>query len=169
MKIIKKQSLLYIVGFILVLINISCGSTQSGNSVVNQKLKDLINKREFEIENDWAAPMRGPQINLIGNSNYIRFKNDSVEVYLPYFGVRHSGGGYGSENGIKFEGIAKELNYTTDNKNNPVITFKASQTSENLDFRITLYQNMKTDTRVNSSQRDPISYRGDIHESPYQE
>lgn len=171
MRTLKKHPLrtgLYILGFLLTFLSFSCGIVQK-NPEDNQDLQDLINKKKFEIENNWASPMRGTQINLIGNPNYIRFKNDSVEVYLPYFGVRHTGGGYNSENGIKFEGVPENLNFSTDKKNNTVITFEADQDSENLDFRITLYQNEKASTSVNSSQRDPISYRGNIHDLPEQE
>ncbi|WP_159039945.1 DUF4251 domain-containing protein [Christiangramia fulva] len=147
----------------------SCGSGRNINADENENLQKLVQSRHFEIENDWAAPLRGSQINLIGNTNYIRFVNDSVMVYLPYFGVRYSGGGYNSEGGFKFEGIPENLQFGKDKKDNTVITFETDQGSENLDFRITLYGNKNAVTNVNSSDRDAISYRGDVHEWKEQE
>lgn len=129
-----------------------------------ENIQQLVGKRHFEIENTWAIPLRGSQVNLIGNPNYIRFKNDSVELFLPYFGVRHSGGGYNSESGIKYEGIAQDLEIEMNKAGNTEITFEGKQQSESLDFRITLYPNLNAYTHVTSSQRDPISYKGEVHE-----
>jgi len=151
----------------IVLMIMACGSTKNtGNSNDLQdfeQLRELVSSREFEIENDWAVPLRSPTINLIGNSNFIRFKGDSVALFLPYFGVRHSGGGYGTAGGIEYEGPAKEL-YTSENmaKNNILIKFEGRQGSEHLQFIITLFSKGNVSTSVNSSERDPISYWGNV-------
>ena len=71
-------------------------------------MKSLVSGGEFEVDNQWLYPLRGNQINLIGNPNYIRFYKDSVDVYLPYFGVRQFGGGY-NESGINYSGKPKDF------------------------------------------------------------
>lgn len=149
---------------LIAVLSFSCGSSMDRSSESMANLQQLIDQKHFEIENDWAMPLRGSQINLIGNPNYIRFKNDSVELFLPYFGVRQSGGGYNSESGIKYEGIAQDLQIRKNKAGNTEILFEGEQKSENLDFRIILYPNLNAQTHVNSSQRDPISYKGEIHE-----
>ncbi len=158
--------------FIIILVSVlsfSCGSSVNRDTAADENLQQLISERHFEIENDWAMPLRGSQINLIGNTNYIRFKNDSVDLFLPYFGVRHTGGGYNSEGGIKYEGIARNLDFSQDKDSNTVISFEGRRKSESLDFRIVLYPNMKAYTNVTSSERDPISYRGEVHQRKEQE
>ena len=149
---------------------LACGSTKSSGREDLQnyeQLGELVNSREFEIENDWAVPLRLSTWNLIGNPNFIRFKKDSVEVFLPYFGVRHSGGGYGDNGGIKYEGLIHKLNIEEDKtKNNILIKFEGRQGSENLQFIITLFSKGNTSTSVNSSERDPISYWGNVRALP---
>jgi hypothetical protein len=163
------QSGLLAIGVILM--TMACGSTNSTGSSKDlhnfEQLRELVNSREFEIENDWAVPMRFTTINLIGNSNYIRFKGDSVEVFLPYFGVRQSGGGFGASGGIEYEGPAKDLSIEEDMaKNNILIKFEGRQGSEQLQFIITLFPKGNVSTSVNSSERDPISYWGDVKATP---
>jgi hypothetical protein len=155
----------------VILMAMACGSTKntvSSNDLQNfEQLRELVNSREFEIENDWAVPLRLTTINLIGNSNFIRFKGDSVEVFLPYFGVRHSGGGYGTSGAIEYEGPANDLDITEDmTKNNILIKFEGRQRSEHLQFIITLFPKGNVSTSVNSSERDPISYWGNVSALP---
>lgn len=129
-----------------------------------EELMSLIEGREFEIENNWAIPLGGGRVNLIGNPNSITFKGDSVEVYLPYFGVRHSGGDYGGrDGGIKFEGPVENLVIREDQvKKNIFLTFEHTREMENYEFLIRLYPNRNVYTSVNSSQRNSISYQGEV-------
>ena len=153
-----------LVSSILILILSACGGTRSTGEIQNfDELQNLVSSREFEIENDWANPIGGGNINLIGNPNFIRFKGDSVEVFLPYFGVRHSGGGYGGEGGIKYEGLAENLTINENpEKRNIELEFEGDQDNENLEFHIKLFSNGSSYTSVNTTQRASISYQGNI-------
>lgn len=156
---------------LILLLTLACGGVKKSGSAEAvkdfQKLSELVNSGEFEIENDWLMPLGGSMINLIGNPNYIRFKADSVDVFLPYFGVRHSGGGYGRDEGISYKGPAKNLNITEDTvKNNIIVNFEGNDGSENLEFYITLYPAGSARTSVNSSQRQAISYHGNVKALP---
>ena len=153
----------YIGSILIVLILTACGGTNTAVSDEKYKeLEELISSKEFIIENNWAYPTGGGNINLIGNPNHIKLKNDSIDIYLPYFGVRQSGGTYGSsEGGIKYEGLVRNLEITERaNKGNIEIKLEANQDSEDLDFILTLYPNKKVRTYVISSQRTTISYEG---------
>ena len=159
-----------------ILILVSCGATDYTVKDITsfEDLKSFAQKKEFEIENRWANPMRANtvtfinnpnfnsgNVNLIGNTNYIKFKGDSVDIYLPYFGVRQMGGGYNDRSGIKFEGIPQDLEITeNENKKYVRYEFTANDETENYQFFITLYANGNASTSVNSSQRDNISYTG---------
>ena len=153
------------VAIISVFILLSCGGTSSTTEGQDyNKLQELVAAREFEVENDWAFPNNANNINLIGNPNYIKFKNDSVDVFLPYFGVRHSGGNYGdTEGGIVYKGPIDDYEVIeNEEKRNIEIKFKGNRNGENLDFNINLFPNNKARTRVVSNQRAPISYEGKI-------
>ncbi|GAB2769923.1 DUF4251 domain-containing protein [Actinomadura fibrosa] len=123
-------------------------------------LQNLVANRDFEVQNDWAVPLSGSNVNLIGNPNYIRFKGDSVKIALPYFGERYSGG-YNTEGGIRYEGPARNFQ-VSEKANSMILEFEGQQGSENYNFIMTLFPNGKTTTSVNSSQRSTISYRGEI-------
>lgn len=146
----------------------SCGGTRGMDDETRfenfRSLTEYISSRNFEIENEWAIPIRGNRINLIDNPNHIKVRGDSVEIYLPYFGVRHIGGGYGQrEGGIVFEGLAENLEVVEDPDNrNVVLKFQGEQGNEDLQFFITIFPNGRTNTTVSSSQRDAITYRGSL-------
>lgn len=161
-------SFFVLAGFLLVM---ACG-TQYGMRGENpddfEELRTLISTGDYEIENQWAIPQNGTMIDLVGNSNFIRFKGDSVSLFLPYFGVRHSGGDYrGREGGITYKGPVKELVISEDvDKQRILVEFEADQGSENYNFRITLFSNGISNTNVNSSERNSISYRGTVRSLP---
>lgn len=157
------KSLFIITGFLLVVV-LSCGTNRSARGGAEaQNFENLVEGREFEITNEWAMPLGGNMINLIGNDNFIRVDGDSLNIFLPYFGVRHSGGGYGSEGGIRYEGVPKNLSITYDEKrNNYMLQFEGNHDSENFRFMVTIFPNGDTNTSVNSSQRGSISYRGEL-------
>jgi len=140
----------------------SCGGSADATKI--NKTTELVESREFEIQHDWVIPMAGGRINLIGNPNFIRFKKDSVNLFLPFFGERYAGGGYNSEGGIVYEGLLKDFEITSDDKNTRTIKFSNDKGTENLDFIIKVYPEGDVNTRVNSSQRSFISYQGRIQE-----
>lgn len=150
---------------ILVLLFSGCGTPK--NTVSNKDfdaLMEIVNSRNFEIEQEWARPMSGNTINLLGNPNYIRMKGDQVDLFLPYYGVRQSGGGYGTgEGGIKYVGPAEKLVIEENpGENSVLLKFEGRQGTENLQFFITLLPGRSAHTSVNSSERNSISYSGHL-------
>ncbi len=154
---------------------VACGVNYSVPDINNfADLKEFAESKELQIENQWANPMRANtvtfinnpnfnsgNVNLIGNPNYIKFKGDSVDIFLPYFGVRQMGGGFNDRGGIKFEGIPEDFKRTENEAKDYVrYEFMGREDSEIYQFYITLYANGNASTSVNSSQRDNISYTG---------
>lgn len=164
---IFKRFLVLMIPILFLGILISCGGANSSvnNDQEFSELQQIVTSRNFEIEHEWANPLVGSQINLIGNTNYIRFHGDSVDVYLPFFGERYSGGAYDGEGGIKYEGFTKEFEVIQNpDKSKIELKFKIEKTSENFDFFITLYPNNKARTSVNTSERSTITYEGKLIE-----
>lgn len=153
--------------FIGILTLTSCGNKKflAAGSEEYQQALEKVQNLDLAIENEWANPLRGNQINLIGNSNHIRFENDSVDVYLPFFGVRHSGGGYGTEGAIVYKGPVQNLKIEEmPGRERIKLSFEGNHKTENLDFDITFFPGGKTNTSVSSSQRDRMGYIGRIIE-----
>ncbi len=145
----------------------SCGSSRSESGAIedNRKVVELVDEMQFEIQNTFAFPLAGNRIDLIDNPNYIRFEGDSVKMFLPYYGERFSGGGYGRPGGINYEGPIKNLRIE-ENKNGKLLKFEGNQGSEFLQFFVTVFPGGKANTSVNSSERSAISYQGRIDELP---
>jgi hypothetical protein len=145
----------------------ACGS--AGKNMANEpeyrELVEDIRDLEFEIENDWANPSQYSRVNLIGNPNRIKFEEDTVEVFLPFFGERYAGGGYNADGAIQFKGIPKELKIKEKPEKGAVeLSFEGNRNTENLDFQITIFSNGVARTSVTSSQREHISYDGKLVE-----
>lgn len=159
---------MYGLTLVIVFLFTACSTGRSALDFENfEDFSEFVDNRTFEIQHDWAQPLRGSMIDLIGNSNYVRFKQDSVRVFLPYFGVRQFGGAYNSEGGIKYHGPLRELEIDRNVENeNIVVEFETEEGTENLTFTITMYPNGVARTTVTSNQRDNISYRGDVQELP---
>lgn len=161
----KWGKLLLCNGLFLILIFPSCGNRNflGADSNDYQQLAEKVKSLDFEIENEWANPLGGSRINLIGNANYIRFKNDSVEVFLPFYGERHSGGVYNSEGAIIYDGPVENLRIDEmAGRGRIKMFFSGDHNTENLDFYITFFPGGKTSASVNSSQRDRMGYEGRI-------
>lgn len=160
----KKHVLISGVCLTLVLALISCGSAnlKTGSSEYGEMVEKL-RKLEFEIENKWAIPLKYNRVNLIGNPNHIIFERDSVDLFLPFIGERHSGGGYAAEGAIQYKGPLENLRIEEqEDRDRIYIYFKGKHQSENFDFQITVFPNGNTNTSVTSSQRDQINYTGKI-------
>ncbi len=150
-----------------VLLFFSCGSTNTRTINDYDELREAINNRTFEIEHIWALPMGGGMIDLIGNPNYIRVKNDSVDIFLPYFGERFGGGGFNNiEGGIAYKGPAKNFSITERQKRQLEIRFDGKQDQDQLRFVITVYPDGSANTNVQTTQRQTISYRGNVKRLP---
>lgn len=166
-----KRKILFSVTFLLIIFSFSCGTgKQSTRADISnfEELKELVESRQFEIEQEWAQPISGNQVNLMDNPNFIRFMRDSVQMFLPYFGVRHAGANYGGrDGGIEFEGVPQNLRIKeSDKKKNIIIEFEAEEDQEDYNIQIVLFPNGRTSTSVNTSERSSISYRGFINKLP---
>ena len=174
---LKKLLLFLFTGILL-----GCGTSSKTITPTEQSklLDELVLQKSFQIESDWAIPLMtnsmnsisnagllppgsaGNRINLIGNSNFLRVKGDSIMAYLPYYGERQMGGGYDSDGGaIQFKGIPEEYEVARDGKRGSYdIRFKMKNKTESFKVITTIFPNLSSTILVNSSQRFPIRYSG---------
>lgn len=148
-------------------------------------LDKLVTEKNFRITSDWASPTANSSlnaiansgllgagntagnINLMGNTNFLKIKGDSIQADLPYYGERQMGGSYSSnDSGIKFNAIPTTFK-STKNENTLVhtISFQISgDTNEHYNITLSLSPNWTTEIMVSSSQRTSIRFRGTISE-----
>jgi hypothetical protein len=121
----------------------------------------LINSKAFVFTAKTAFPQDAKSINLTGNANIVKFSNDWIESFMPFFGRAYSGVGYGADNGLKFEGKPKEYTTTRTKKNYEVsVTVKGENDTYHLSLSVGLQGNASL--TISSNNRSTISYNGDI-------
>ena len=154
-------------------------SQEDKNNLV--KVEELLNTKRFSVEAQWAYPLTTgsltqlanagllgngnnvSRINLLGNANFLRIKNDSIHMYLPYYGERRVGGGYNSSNAVEAKNVINDYKIEDHPKKNAkVISFNVYQKTEMFNVIITTFSNKKTNIVVNSNQRSNIRYDGDL-------
>lgn len=150
---------LFIIGLLSLALLSACKSTKGDTSDLSE-LRLLIESRSFDIENNWALPLRGAQINLLTNDNHLRFRKDSIDIFLPYFGVRQFSVGYNAEAGIRYEGILNDLEIDSSYTDKVKLRFETSIGTEQIRYIITMYPDGKSNLQLLMNQRDNISYRG---------
>ena len=140
-------------------------------------LKMAVENSVFEIVSNSANPVaftntRGLEnllppgsnlgsINLVNNPNFFKVQNDSIKLYLPYYGEQQIVTAYSSESGLQFEGKAKSSKKNFNAKRNEYnITYSLKADKESLTINLTLFPNNNATLRVNSSIRTPIIYYG---------
>ena len=174
----------------IVLILLSLGLMSCGNSTVTaedeaqfEKLKNLVESRQFEIDSDWALPqasnslnqiqntgLLGPgntagSINLIGNPNYLRINGDSIKAQLPFFGERRMGSGHYNDRkgGIELDGLYEDYSAEwNEKKRRYVIKFQAQDKNEQFMVTLNLFPNNNSSMILTGVQRTPIQYTGRV-------
>lgn len=143
------------------------------------KFKEIVKINKFEFEASSANPIglgnvRGinnllppgsnqSNINLVGTTNYLRVKNDSIFFDLPYYGERQMGGAYNSSDaGLKFEGVPKKVSSNYDEeKIKYTINYDINTPNENLNLVLVLFPNKYATLNITSSHRTSINYSGE--------
>ncbi|WP_411767572.1 DUF4251 domain-containing protein [Winogradskyella sp. A3E31] len=163
----------------------SCASSKSKASPQDiENLKELVESQDFRIESDWAFPQTTfavqqvmntlllPQngsanrINLIGNSNFLEIKGDSVSSYLPYFGERQMNVQYGGkDSAIQLKGLMENFSVEEIKGSNYLIKFDAKSSNESFQVYLTLTPGLSSNLIVNSSSRRTIRYSGQVEPS----
>ncbi|MFD2726051.1 DUF4251 domain-containing protein [Hyunsoonleella rubra] len=178
----------YIAGLILMgtMLCVSCKSSKSTATPAEiEALSLLVESKDFNIESNWAYPQTtyamqqvlnsgllfpnngGSAINLIGNPNFLKISGDSISSFLPYFGERQMQITYnGQDTAIQLNGLMENYEIAEGKNNSYNISFSANSAVNNERFRvfITLFPNLKSNIRVNSTGRFSIGYSGEIVE-----
>ncbi|WP_422360257.1 DUF4251 domain-containing protein [Reichenbachiella sp.] len=128
------------------------------------ELKDFFEKRNFRFVAEWANTQKGRRINLTSNPNSYIQRGDTVNASLPYFGEAQVATMSGDV-GIKIENmvVEEEVVKINEKKYRIVYSFKVKSTrGEGLSCIFTIQANRSATLSVRSTQRNLISYSGEI-------
>lgn len=146
----------------------SCVSTQKAEEraharrVSQLRVVNAVSKRPIKVEVDYMMPRRVPAQHLTTNYSLTIF-NDSVDSYLPYFGVAYqSNFGDGMRGPLIFTSKISNLTIAEGKKNTFRITFSAKKGNEVFDYDLLIYDNGKARIQVQGSARESIDFSGNL-------
>jgi hypothetical protein len=157
---------------------LACASSKRLNEEDFSNFKNKIEDKKLEITFEWANPLglgnvRGidklfingstqNNINLIGNQNFFRIKNDSLHIELPYYGTHQiTAPTPGANIGISFEGIPKTDTLEFDNeKQKATLKYDFKTKNDSYNMRLTLFPGNRSYLSVTSDRKTAISYTG---------
>lgn len=125
-------------------------------------IEKLIDVKEFEFVAQNSNSQFFRFIDLTTNPNFIKFKPDFIKSEMPFFGRGYSGLAYGaSDTGLKFEG--KPEKYTVKKiKKGYLIEATVKGQQDVFDITLSVYLDGGATLSINSNNRSPISYFGEI-------
>ena len=126
-------------------------------------VKAMIDQHKYVFKAQSATPTRGRLVQLTSEYD-LAVTKDTVRSYLPYFGRSYSAPLDGKGGGIEF--ISKDFEYIQKDrkKGGWDITIKPKDVSDVREMYLTVFDNGSASLRVNSNNREPISYNGYVME-----
>lgn len=128
-----------------------------------QQMDTLINSKNFEFNADWATTSGGRRINLINNPNWLKVMNDSVDLFLPYFGTGQVPSNSLTDGGLTYQGIPESYELDINEKKmSYMIRIRTKGAGEQLDLTLQVYGNGSAYINVSSTVRTFIKYQGSL-------
>ncbi|PIF02328.1 MAG: hypothetical protein CR996_00130 [Draconibacterium sp.] len=126
-----------------------------------EEVSQLVDSQAFEFEVRMVNPMSGSS--FVPTTDYeTKLKNDSLYSYLPFFGRAYSVE-YGSmESPMIFDAAIQTVS-TKKTKNGYLINIRVQNKNDNLEYNYHISATGSTTLSVSSTNRQIISYNGDIY------
>lgn len=127
---------------------------------VEEQVRMLIESGTFEISFDRANPVRGRSV-ILSPVYEMKFNNNCVSTYLPYFGRSYTAPSNPAKLAIELNETVVETETVKDRKKGYTIIFSArTETNENITFYLRISASGMANLSINSSSRTAITYLG---------
>lgn len=155
------KSQVIFLSFVVLLFASACSSIKTTPETV-ATIKAKVESKDFTVRFNYANPFRMQQVSL--TSEYtLKIKGDSAFAYLPYYGVAYVAPFNSSEGGIRFSSPMIEYSKTANKrKDGWNIRFKINSGEYHYDLLLDLFENGRSSLHVNSYERDPITFYGEL-------
>ena len=128
--------------------------------IQEMKVKEMLDNRHFKIEVDMMHPHTYPARQL--SSYYsVEVRNDSLISYLPYMGRAYSVP-YGGGKALNFEAPLKNYKEVEGSRNLRRIYVQVYNDEDIYTYMFEVFANGKSTVHVDSRNRQPISFDGDV-------
>ncbi|MFV0594040.1 MAG: DUF4251 domain-containing protein [Draconibacterium sp.] len=128
-----------------------------------EKTKKLISDKTWRFDADRMLPTTGPSKTLVTDYG-VDFLSDKIESYLPFMGRAYKAD-YGSTNSpMDFKSEVEDYKIEDWEKGGWLIQFSVKNKSDFMQFTYTISATGSASLSVSSSDRQNISYQGEITE-----
>ena len=127
---------------------------------IERAVKKAVDAKTYEINVDRMHPIKGGSRTLTTNYS-LKVRNDSVYSYLPYFGVAYSVP-YGGGKGMIFNEPLTDYTTKKLKKGKVQVAFQTRSEGDNYEYSLTIYPNGSTTINVQATNRQSISYTGEM-------
>ena len=157
----KAFSLLAVMMMVVTLGFASCASSNAVSKRERvQAVRKQIEDRQYTIEVNRALPMGGRARELTP-TYALSIKGDTINSYLPYFGVAYSVP-YGGGEGLIFEATITDYTVNFDAKGTANITVRTRSKEDSFVYQINIFENGSTTIYVTPTNRQAITYHGNV-------
>ncbi|MBU7577408.1 MAG: DUF4251 domain-containing protein [Flavihumibacter sp.] len=156
----KLLKTLVLVGFVA-----ACSPKLQPSPLTSQEVLQLVDDQTYQFNMEYVQPMGGRQ-RLITGSYTFRVNKDQLEADLPYIGRAFRAPIGSGEGGMKF--TSKEFTYssTIGKGNRREISIQPKDQLDMAGINLLIFEYGNADLRINSVNRQPISYAGNISRLP---
>lgn len=125
-----------------------------------EQVKTTVESKNFVFDARTANPMKGRSVTL--STEYdVKITNDSIFSYLPYYGVAYSASYGGTDSPMIFD-VPFETCTLEKAKNGYTVKVEAKNKNDRLTFTFHISETGTTTLSVSSTNRQSISYYGEI-------
>jgi hypothetical protein len=155
----------FIVALFGLLVMSSCGATsgvaRSETDKANAEVvASMLTNRLYKMDFNRGYPTAGPSLPL-NYPYFVSIIRDRVESFLPYFGRAYNIP-YGGGEGLRFTAPIENYKMTQGRKEQQIVTFDARTAEDSYQFRIEIYPTGETYLTVGASQKQAMSFSGQV-------
>ena len=152
----------------LVALIISCSTSKMSReerlalqAKTEQMVEDSIENCTFTIDVNYVIPNRMPARHL-EYGYYIRVNKDSIDAYIPFFGVAYRAEYGTNDQGIKYNGPISGYGITRISKDVQQVNILAKKPLDEILYQIDIYKNGRATVFVRSMNRESIRFNGEM-------
>jgi hypothetical protein len=139
----------------------ACSPQQKATALNADQISQAVQSQSYQFLATYVQPSGGRQRNVTGTYT-LNVSKTEVVADLPYFGKAYNAQIGSTDGGVKFQ--SKDFTYSIEagKKGSQEIKIKPKDVADTQDLFLTIYDNGSATLRVNSVNRQSISYTGEI-------
>lgn len=130
-------------------------------SELTEQTKKLVEANAWQFDAIQMLPSSGKSRNLTSPYSVV-LKDNEVDSYLPYFGRAYAAEYGSTKSPMTFKAAVEDLKVVHGKKGGYIIKFSTKNKNDRIDYTFNVSTTGSTSLSVNSTNRQHISYHGDL-------